>query len=425
MCGLQAGLELLDHWLPSLQRMGIQPGLARIRALLERLGHPEQHFPVVLVGGTNGKGSVARALAAALGSGGVRVGCYTSPHLKSFNERIETAGLAAPPSRLELLLHDNRPHAEAAGTSYFETVTALALLYFARTNVDLAVLEVGLGGRFDATNAAEPILSIITQISLDHTEILGSSLESIAQEKAGILRPGVPLLTAAEGAALELIEGEAARLEAPVYALNKAFSVHQVHTDPGGLRFELETSEDRITLFSPLLGAHQVKNLSLAAVAAHNLGTSWPDIQTTLADFRHAGRLELIPEHNLLLDGAHNPGGARALAHALNDYFPNRARVLVLALSKDKPVEQMAKALIPAGFASVILTRYASPRSQNPETLSAFFPGAKVAHNIRKALTLAQSNVPEGGLVVVAGSLYLVGEVKRLLSGLPAEERWQ
>ncbi|HHO57676.1 MAG TPA: bifunctional folylpolyglutamate synthase/dihydrofolate synthase, partial [Oceanithermus profundus] len=186
--------------LERLARRGMTPGLERIRALLARLDHPERAFRVVLVGGTNGKGSTARALARVLQAAGERVGLFTSPHLLDVRERIEVDGAAIAPEALDDLLVRLAPHLEASGASYFEALAAAALVYFAGQNVTTAVLEVGLGGRFDAVNAVEPALSIVTNVDLDHTDWLGPTLAHVAREKAGILRPDRPALTAATGA---------------------------------------------------------------------------------------------------------------------------------------------------------------------------------------------------------------------------------
>jgi dihydrofolate synthase/folylpolyglutamate synthase len=403
------------------RQMFMKPGLERIRALLGALHHPERAYRSILVGGTNGKGSTTQALSSILRAAGHRVGTYTSPHLVRFNERIVVDGAEISDGGLEALLTEVRPLAEEAEASFFEIVTAMALLHFARQKVDWAVLEVGLGGRFDATNAVEPELSLITSIGLDHTEILGPSYTHIAREKAGIMRPGKLVLTGAEGQGLEALKACAAQVGAEIRVLDEDFTVRGVVPWEAGLAFTLELGKESHPLQAPLLGRHQARNLALAAGAARGLGVGWEAIRMGLEQVRHPGRLERMG--NILLDGAHNPEGAWALRQALKTHFPEKPLVLVLALSKDKDAPAIAEALGDLG--PVILTRYTSPRSRPPAELLAYFPGAQIVENPLPALQKALSMIPQNGLVVVAGSLYLIGEVKRGLGGLEPEERWQ
>ncbi|WP_276955039.1 bifunctional folylpolyglutamate synthase/dihydrofolate synthase [Allomeiothermus silvanus] len=409
------------RWLLAQQRF-VKPGLERIRALLGALHHPEQAYRSILVGGTNGKGSTTQALSHILRSAGHTVGTYTSPHLVRFGERIVVDGAEVSDRELEALLDEVRPLAEEVEASFFEIVTAMALLHFARQKVDWAVLEVGLGGRFDATNAVEPELSLITSIGLDHTEILGPTPGHIAREKAGIMRPGKPVLTGAEGEGLEVLKACATQVGAELRVLGEDFAVRGVTPQEAGLAFALELGGESHRLHTPLLGPHQARNLALAAAAARGLGLGWEAIRVGLERVRHPGRLERLGE-NILLDGAHNPEGAWALRQALKAHFPDKPLVLVLALSKDKDAPAIAQALGDLG--PVILTRYTSPRSRPPAELRAHFPGAQIVETPLPALQKALSMIPQNGLVVVAGSLYLVGEIKRRLQGLAPEERWQ
>lgn len=396
-------------------------GLERIRALLARLGHPEEAFPAVLVGGTNGKGSVARALAAILEEAGLKVGLYTSPHLVAFQERVAVSGVPILEARLRDLLEEVRPHAEAVGASFFEVTTALALLHFAREGVELAVLEVGLGGRLDATNATEPVLSLVTNIGHDHLEVLGPTLRDVAREKAGILRKGVPALTAAQGEGLAELRAQAQGLEAPLWVLGEDFTVGEVAPLPTGLAFTLELRGERRRFQTPLLGPHQAANLALAAVGGRLLGASWEAVAQGLARAENPGRLQRLQWQGrpLILDGAHNPEGALALREALR-FHGLLPAALVLAFSREKDHAAMAEALRDLG--PVVLTRYHSPRAQDPRALLPLFPQAWVEEDPLKALEWGFALAER---VVVAGSLYLVGEVLRALKGLPPEERWQ
>ncbi|WP_135257353.1 bifunctional folylpolyglutamate synthase/dihydrofolate synthase [Thermus caldilimi] len=408
-------------WLYARQGQ-VKPGLERIRALLARLGNPQEAYPVALIGGTNGKGTTARALAAVLGEAGLKVGLYTSPHLVDFRERVAIQGRPIGQETLCVLLEEIRPQAEALGASFFEVATALALLHFAREGVGFAVLEVGLGGRFDATNATEPQLSVVTNIGHDHLEVLGPTLRDVAREKAGIFRKGVPALTAARGEGLEELRAQAGRLGAPLWVLGEAFALAGLEMGPSGLAFRLRLGGEERVFHTRLLGPHQAENLVLAAVGGRLLRAPWEAVERALLRVEHPGRLERLPwlrGKELLLDGAHNPEGAWALREALHRHGLLPA-ALVLAFSREKDHAAMAEAL--RGLGPVVLTRYASPRSQDPRALLPLFPGASVEEEPLKALERAFTLADR---VVVAGSLYLVGEVKRGLLGLPPEERWQ
>ncbi len=409
-------------WLFARQGV-VTPGLERIRGLLARLGHPEEAYPVALIGGTNGKGSASRALAASLEEAGLKVGLYTSPHLVDFSERIQVSGRPIPEGKLLALLEEVRPLAEPLGASFFEIATALALLHFAREGVEFAVLEVGLGGRLDATNATEPRLTVVTNIGHDHLEVLGPTLRDVAREKAGIFRKGVPALTAARGEGLTTLQEEAKARGTPLWVLGEDFQVEEVQALPQGLGFSLRLERIGEVRFlkTPLLGAHQAENLALAALSGRLLGASWEAVERGLLRAENPGRLQRLPQGRgeLILDGAHNPEGALALREALR-FHGLLPAALVLAFSREKDHAAMAEAL--RGLAPVVLTRYASPRSQDPKALLPLFPGALVEEDPLKAIERAFGLADR---VVVAGSLYLVGEVLRALKGLPPEERWQ
>ncbi len=387
-----------------------------MRELLARLGNPERAFRVVLVGGTNGKGSTARALARIMQAAGERVGLFTSPHLLSVCERIEVDGVPIGKGTLERWLDLLADDLEAVGASYFEALAALALAYFAGRRVQTAVLEVGLGGRFDAVNVTEPELSIITNVSLDHTDWLGPTLAHIAREKAGILRPGKPALTAAQGLGRKLL-AEAARERGAL--LEQVAPVH-VSLHGYGVSFMYAGN----VYYAPLMGRHQAANIALALRAAGLMGVSDAAMQEGLLELRHPGRLEYRSAERLLLDGAHNPAGARTLAQALADYFPASSRALVFAVSRDKDIAGLAAALRPV-FNSVWLTGYPAERSASPAELLPHFPGAMQEADPLRALAAARAARPPGGLVVVAGSLYLLAALLRAEAGLPPEEMSQ
>ncbi|WP_371827171.1 folylpolyglutamate synthase/dihydrofolate synthase family protein [Deinococcus sp. QL22] len=414
-------------WLFARQRFGIHPGLERVRVLLARLGHPQQAYRVVLVGGTNGKGSTAATLAAILAASGERVGLFTSPHLTQFAERFRVGDQDLPESAVAEALMRVRPHAEAVDASFFEIVTALGCLLFAEAGVTLAVMEVGLGGRLDATNALDPVLSVITNVALDHTEILGDTLEAIAAEKAGILRAGRPVVTDVVAGVRSILDREGADLWAlgDVRAESLGWEGWSVVLPlPNGQHFSFRT---------PLLGAHGARNAALAALAAFRLGASESAIRQGTEAVRWPGRMEVIPTAaggRVLLDGAHNPAGAQALAAALRELLPELGleRVsFIFGAAADKDLGGVAEALRPLA-SRVILTRAVlSPRAAHPATLAPLFEGLPIHLTHSPADALALLHGLAGPLAVVCGSLYLIGEVRPLLLGGAGEERerWQ
>jgi len=431
-------------YLDSLEALGIRPGLDRIEGLLARLANPQTTFPSVLVAGTNGKGSVAAFLASILRRAGHAPGVYTSPHLVRFEERIVIGDRTISESGLAALAGEVRDAIEA-GTrldedppTYFEATTALAFLHFSRQRVPIAVLEVGMGGRFDATNVVRPLACAITPVSLDHTQWLGTTLGEIANQKAGILKPGVAaVVSRQEPAALEMIEAEASRVSAPLI-LTTACTIEPAAPSaaspdarsgrlPDPPVFSLVTPSGRRypDLALSLRGAHQVDNAVVAVLLAEQLaagGVPGIDARAIAAGLRTAiwpGRLEIVPGRpDLLLDGAHNPAGCGTLAAYLREHQPGRRTILVFAAMKDKPADEMLELLCPL-VRKVIVTRVPVPRGEIPETLRrlAIARHSDVAHSdsVAEALALARSAAGPDGLVAVSGSLYLVGEVKKSL----------
>lgn len=411
--------------------------LEEMRALAEALGHPEQQFRSVLIAGTNGKGSTAAALASIAKSAGYRCGLYTSPHLVRVNERIQIGGVPIADddfARLYFRVDDcaRRLVDERrlpSPPSFFETLTALAFLAFAEARVDLAVLEVGMGGRLDATNIVEPLVSVITDISLDHTEWLGDTIDLIAREKAGILRRNGVLVTLPQHPeANRAIGGVALDLE--VRGVNAADYVPAGTAPAAHGPYALAVMDETIEIDSPLSGAHQRRNIALAIAAAvelrnhHGYAITPAHIAAGIRSIRWPGRLEKLAvpgSGGVLLDAAHNPAGAWALRAALSAMkergeWPGGQAVLVFGCMRDKAFEEMAQILFPI-FDHVIATPVASPRSASTDELlqAAARTGvrASAARNGREALEMAQRAT--GGVVVAAGSVYLVGEVRPLL----------
>ncbi|MFN7942487.1 MAG: folylpolyglutamate synthase/dihydrofolate synthase family protein [Thermoanaerobaculia bacterium] len=424
------GARSLEAILGALEGLGMRLGLAPFAARLAALGHPERDLPAVVVAGTNGKGSVASLLAAMLRGAGYRAGLYTSPHLESPTERIRVDGRAIAETRLALLLEE----VLAAGDgkleppTYFEALTAAALLEFSRSALDCAVLEVGLGGRLDATNLAETRLTVVSPIALDHEAILGSTLGEIAREKAGIFRPGIPaILAAQEPEARRALDVRAREIGAPV--VDAARGVRWL-SDPGARPLGLASARASYRLSIALAGRHQADNVATAVVAAEILAERGfrsldaTAIERGAAAWRWPGRLETVvlppPAPEVLFDAAHNPAGATTLA-AHWRALGGRGTLLFGALA-DKRIDRMLPALA-ACADRIVLTRPDSARAAAPEDLRALVPGAlscAVEPHIDAALDLALAGEPRR--VVIGGSLFLAGAARRALRlryGLP------
>jgi dihydrofolate synthase / folylpolyglutamate synthase len=431
------------RWLESLESLGIRPGLERITALLARLGHPHRDLPSILVAGTNGKGSVVAFLAAILAEAGITAGVYTSPHLVRFEERVRVGDEPIPAADLAGLTHEVADAVEAerrAGgppPTYFEATTALAFLHFARRRVPIAVLEIGMGGRYDATNVVQPLACAITPVSLDHTQWLGRTVAEIARQKAGILKPGVPavigrqdreamaVLRAEAGSVGASIQETAACLTEPAVGEAPGFS------DPASFSLALPDGARYPRLDLNLRGDHQVDNAIAAVLLARVLGARGFAAIDDLAIARGLpratwpGRLELLEGAlgaggpDLLLDGAHNPAGCEILAAYLTRHQAARPRrVLLFAAMRDKPAAAMLEILKPASDA-VVLTSLPVARGTPPADLArvASAAGFRVAVEPEPATALerARDLASPAGLVVASGSLYLVGEIRRRL----------
>lgn len=412
--------------------------LNAMRLLMDAMGSPQLRFPSVLVAGTNGKGSTSATLASILRTAGYRVGLYTSPHLMRVNERVRIDGqdisdddFAAYYFRVD----DCARRLVAEGRlkwhpSFFETMTALAFLTFAERKIDIAVLEVGMGGRLDATNIVEPLVSVITDISLDHTEWLGSTITEIAREKAGILRRNGVLVTLPQHPEANQAIGEAA-VALNVRGVNAAEYVPS--RDEEGRTYEMTILGEQVEVAPALSGAHQQRNVALAIATAVELCnkhgykltatqtaegihfTRWPG---RLERFSHAGKPDI------LLDVAHNPAGAWALRSALSHLDPQpRSMTLVFGCLKDKAFTEMAQVLFPM-FDLAVLTEVPSPRTatlaQMREAAATTGISVEEASSPKGALELAMANTSPDSLLVIAGSVYLAGELRGLLT----ESEW-
>jgi dihydrofolate synthase / folylpolyglutamate synthase len=409
-----------------LSPSSIKLGLERVEAALEALGHPERRYPALHVAGTNGKGSTCAFASSALHAAGHRVGLYTSPHLVRVNERIRVDGVEISDECFgQRILEVLERHPEAATSlTYFEFGTVVAFWHFAREAVDVAVVEVGLGGRLDATRACQPLVTTITPVSFDHMEYLGHTLDAIAGEKAGILKPGVPLvLSRQEPEALAAIERIAGPLGVPMLREGRDFGLVSdperglVYTGPG-------LSLEGLTL--GLRGEHQRQNAAVALASLERLSARGPRVprealRAGVAGARWPGRLEeLGGAPPLLLDGAHNPAGVAVLLDGLRSLYPGRRVHCVFGVVADKDRGPMLRALLPS-CTSVHLTPLETPRSLAPERyleeVRALCANAHAYSSLDAALSGAQALAVSSDVVLCTGSLFLVGSVRAKWGG--------
>jgi dihydrofolate synthase/folylpolyglutamate synthase len=398
-------------------------GLERIARVLEALGSPHRRLRFVHVAGTNGKGSTCAMIDSALRAAGRRTGLFTSPHLAEPTERIRIDGIPVSAERftaafarvhavVEQLIAAN---AIDLHTTYFETVTAMAMLIFAEEAVDFVVLEVGLGGRLDATNVVLPELCVVTPVDFDHEAFLGRSLEEIAGEKAGILKAGIPAVFARQRAeASQVLELRAAQLSIPV-ARTAAWAIADLALDARGSRF-LMSGERELRITCPLAGEHQVENAATAALALTRLGVSDGNIQEGIARTRWPGRLERVSERpEIVLDGAHNPAGARALAAYIERFYAGRRVRLIYGAMRDKAIDEIAGILFPVAD-QVIVTAPRQARALAPEAIFeiAEHPDLRAAPDLPQALDLIRDASPDDA-IFITGSLFLVAEARALL----------
>jgi dihydrofolate synthase/folylpolyglutamate synthase len=407
----------------ALRRFGIKLGLDTIGRILSGLGNPQEHFNAIHIAGTNGKGSVAATLASILNACGLRTGLYTSPHLVRFNERIV---VDRQPISDENVLSAYRTVKTAAKVdrepTFFEFATAMAFHEFKCRKVEWAVVETGMGGRLDATNIIHPALSIITNVSVEHREYLGRRISQIAGEKAGIIKTGVPVVTAVrQKTAIAVVESVAAKRIAPLFRLGKDFRIRRSAADTvtySGLNVRWRG------LKTALRGGHQLENTALALAACDVLspviGAIEPEcLQRGLAETRWPGRLEQVLDQPLtLLDGAHNLIAARTLGRYLKTGLAGRAITLVIGILDDKPYREILSALVPH-CRRVILTRPQIDRALPPEKLipatSELTADWRVIPDVAAAVSHAINSSKPDDVVCIAGSLYVVGEAKAAL----------
>lgn len=422
-----------------------------IRRLCEIMRNPEREYPIVHVAGTKGKGSVTGLVGRILQFAGLKTGVYTSPHLETFNQRYAINGQSVSDGRLDRLLNTLWPlvelcdreadAAEVRRLTFFDIATAAAFLYFAEESVDAAVFEVGLGGRLDSTNVCLPDVSVITTISYDHCRQLGDTLAKIAGEKAGIIKPGIPVVSGVlPDEPREVIERVAAEQAAPLIQLGVDFEVESIQSVRGGLKFSthgtvLGMSYEFPELFLPMLGRHQAVNaaVAIAAAVAFNVRRQVPlvrHVAEAISGFTHAGRIEVVQREPLvLLDVAHNLASIEALLETLQSEFPGRNRTGIFAFSRDKDQVGMLRMLLPA-FQRVILTRFVeNPRATPTEQLLDMASGLvkeagwtvalETAETPAEAWSKVAAHLGPQDLCVAAGSVFLVAELRGIFQTTP------
>lgn len=414
-------------------RLAPEARLTRIRRLLERLGRPERDLPTVLVAGTKGKGSTAAMLASIEQAAGRRVGLYTKPHLVDYRERIRVDGTLIGEEDLAALVAEVRPHVEdaagdAEGTpTYFEVSVALALLHFRRLEVDLGILEVGLGGRLDATNVCDPVLSVITPISYDHVEVLGRTLAAIAREKGGIVRPGravvaAPQPTEAE-ATLWAVAAESGALLIRV-ADRARWRVEAMSAS--GQTLHLETARHYGAIRLRLVGRHQALNAATAVVAAETLAAGgFPAraeaVRTGLAALRWPGRVEVVSERpTVIVDVAHNVAAMQALRDALAEVWPGRRMILVFAMVATHDHDGPAAVIAPLADVAIVTEPYhvhPLPAARLAEAVRPYALAVEVVPDRAAAVERALALAGPGDVVCITGSFYLAGEARARLLG--------
>jgi dihydrofolate synthase/folylpolyglutamate synthase len=422
--------------------------LAHMRVLLREMNHPERAFPSVLIAGTNGKGSTAATLGSILRASGLKTGLYTSPHLVRINERSRINGVEISDDDFAKLHGAVDRVAEVLvwrgelpwHPSFFEMMTAIAFAHFAGERVDIAVLEVGMGGRLDATNVVEPLVSVIADISLDHQKFLGNTVAEIAREKVGIIRPGGVVVTLPQQPEandvigntildLDAIGVSAVQYVPPVSPASSEYRVASTgKNSPPVYRYPLQVMGKQILVETPLVGRHQLRNLALAIAAAEELskkgisGITSESIERGIRETRWPGRFQVFPAQayrpEIVLDVAHNPAGAWALRSALSEQYEDRPLIFVFGAMRDKAISEMAEILFPLAE-RVIATQPENPRSASPEEIqqAASRTGTEIelVAAPQTALERARASADAKSVIVITGSIYLVGEAMRLL----------
>ena len=416
-------------YLDSLGKFGIRLGMERIEGLLQELGHPEKQIKTVHVTGTNGKGSVTSMITDILLAAGLHAGKFTSPHLVKYNERITMDDVDISDEEFASMLTRVRQASDSVihkgvceQPTQFEILTAAAFLWFAEKQVDYAIIEVGMGGLWDSTNVIVPVVSVITNVTLEHMERLGDTLEKIAMQKAGIIKDKVPVVTAASEEALGPIRAFAMFKQAPLYVYGRAFQGKEVTSSMGGQKFTLSAGDNYSSDYEILLpGEHQIINASLAIVAAKLVSKQDKRITEIAlhigaAHTKWPGRLERIGTGpDVILDGAHNPDGALVLRKALDKFYPEKQIYFVFGMMADKEMQKVIRTLIRPLDMVYTVRADDGPRAAEAERLAQLVgKNAAARSDVGSAYAEAVAAAGPSGVVCVCGSLYLVGTFKTL-----------
>ncbi|MGP4061547.1 bifunctional folylpolyglutamate synthase/dihydrofolate synthase [Halobacillus sp. H74] len=415
-------------WIHSREKFKVKPGLKRMSWMMEKLGHPEAKLRVIHIAGTNGKGSTVSFLRHLLQAQGYSVGTFTSPYIEKFNERISMNGLAISDESLALLVERMKPLAEElqrtpfGEPTEFEIITAMAMVYFSHQHLNYVLIETGLGGRYDSTNIVTPILSAITNIGLDHMNILGSTIEQIAEEKAGIIKKGVPVVTGVKQAeAWKVIHQQAEKCHADLHTLGKEFYVEHSGSIPDGEVFSFKNKEYATDeLLSSMKGRHQVENAALALQTMEIMKSQGVLIDRSLygvgvKQTTWPARFEKVMNTPLtIIDGAHNEEGTRALVETVKSHYDGKKIALVYAALEDKPVKKMLKQL--SDIADVVYaTTFDFPRSLSAPDLAELSPIEETfaVSQYSEAIELAAEEVGQNGVLLITGSLYFISNVRK------------
>lgn len=421
------------HWIHSRLRLGIKPGLKRMEWMMERLNHPEKQLKVVHIGGTNGKGSTVTFLRNILQEAGLKVGTFTSPYFEHFNERISMNGTSISDEDLVKVtniikpLSDELEKTELGSPTEFEVITAISFYYFAHVQpIDIALYEVGLGGRFDSTNIVEPFISIITSIGLDHTCILGDTYEKIAFEKAGIIKNRVPILTAVNQLeAFNVIKEKAEECSSDLYHLGDQMRIENHKSIKNGERFTLQTSQQTLDEVEiSMFGQHQTENASLAIMAAILLRNVFPieesQIRSGLKKAYWPGRFDIISTSPLVVvDGAHNEEGIETLVKELSNRYTNKVIKVIFAALGDKKLDKMIERLDMIADEITFVT-FEFPRAASAESLYLMSSSKRKEHtnDWKKAISESMEVINNEEMLVITGSLYFLSEAKPYVTRL-------
>lgn len=423
------------NYLYGLQKHGIKLGLANTNKLMQLLGQPQKSFRAIHVAGTNGKGSTASAIASILHATGLKVGLFTSPHLVSFTERIKINNLQISEPDVIKLACEVRQVTESddLNPTFFEFITAMAFDHFSSNSVDWAVIETGLGGRLDATNIISPDISIITNISLDHSEFLGNSIPEIAFEKAGIIKPHVPVVTAVDlPDAINQLSDAAKSNESELHLYNREFRGSLISMNDQCITFDYQGYNHYEKLSAPVTGKYQLYNTCLAIRASEILSQSGlpvtdASVRTGLQNLRLEGRLEWFSHTPpIMLDGAHNAEAAKALADSIKDIFSDKEIIVIAGIMEDKDIKGILKPLLQIAD-SLILTKAKYDRAASPEKLKEIIseitkPDMQQATgstiytgSVKEAIHIAKKQCKENAIILITGSFYTTGEAKEIL----------